>query len=179
VNRRKPENVYVKLNGLLQWCTHDWDMIQWLELQRIRHSFCPFWVLSISTTIKKKQNEKLVLKVYMAVRKLVSSVSKNTADKIEKSEVPNVARASIYSSLWRICKEYFLHVLEVSCLNFGLDSNDDFVTRRFLVMNQVWTTCNTYLLYRHVRSVTFCSGQKYVTAHTMDKHEETLQFKRR
>jgi len=42
-------------------------------------------------------------------------------------------RAYIYSGLLGICKYLFVHVLEVSCLKLGLDSNKDLVTRRFLV----------------------------------------------
>lgn len=42
-------------------------------------------------------------------------------------------RAAIYSGLLGICKYFFLHVLEASCLKLGLDSDKDLVTRRFLV----------------------------------------------
>jgi len=77
----------------------------------------------------------------MAVQKVLSESKKwkNILDGDRESDVVLwlAMRASIYRDLVKICNYFLLHVLQVSCFNFGfgfsLDSKKDFVTRRFRV----------------------------------------------
>lgn len=91
-------------------------------------------------TVKKKTKREAVLKG-MAVQKDLSESKKwkNILDGDRESDVVLwlAMRASIYRDLVKICNYFLLHVLQVSCFNFGfgfsLDSKKDFVTRRFRV----------------------------------------------